>query len=509
MAAILAAIHATVSATVSAALAPYAVKIDALEKASMPPPAPRVPVVRAPPRHNRVDDPPPETSTSRTRAQPPPAAIPATDEGEFTLVTRKGGGKKGKGKANANNVAPAGPQQPGFHSLTPASYAGTAASAANTKQPTALPKKAARAPIITEITVLRPGGHPDPIIEEGISMRPADQIVRQVKAIMAKVVANPIPLKAGRWSMHPRSKGNFVYSFDGNVPFNIIQTYERILLHPFQGTGQLSPSMGWTRLLAHGVPVWDEYGEAFPPEMLLAEVKAIPGLKKAHFAMAPRWLKPIGAIDWEYSTLTFAISDPGGAITESLLLGRAAIFGKEIVLKRWVDKPVLIQCSHCHRLGHSKVSKACRLSKDSVMCHICGGAHKSEQHNQRCPRIHAVAGICDCTHFKCINCMKTGHDCRNKLCPARDNFRPRAGHKPRRPRGNGRTRDAAMEDAPAEEPFAEAARVEEAPLDLDDDDLYAVPPPPFTPPVFQPMPRARIILPDTTPDNPPPTQRRR
>jgi hypothetical protein len=234
--------------------------------------------------------------------------------------------------------------------------------------------------------------------------------------------------------------------------------------------------------------------------MILAEVKAIPGLQKAHFAMAPRWLKPVEAIDYEYSTLTFAISDPGGTITDSLLLGRAALFGKETVLKRWVDKPILTQCSHCHRLGHSKVSKACRLSKDSVMCYICGGAHMSEQHNQRCPRLHAVAGICDCTHFKCINCMKTGHDCRNKLCPARDLYRPRAGRKPRKPRGNGRTWNAAMEEAPAGVPPAEVAHAEEAPLDLDDD-LYAVPPPPFTPPVFPP--RARIILPDTTPDNPP------
>jgi hypothetical protein len=298
--------------------------------------------------------------------------------------------------------------------------------------------------------------------------------------------------------MHPRSKGNFVYSFDGNIPFDLIMTFEGILLSPFKGTGQLSPSMGWTRLLVHGVPVWDENGEFFSPEEILEEVKAMPGLKKAHFAMTPRWLKPLGAIDYEYSTLTFAISDPDGSITNTLMRGRAAIFGKEIVIKRWVDKPLLIQCSHCHALGHSKVFKACRLAKDSVKCHICGGAHKSEQHNQRCPRLHTVAGICDCKHFKCLNCQKTGHDCRNKLCPARDLFRPRASHRPRRPRGKGKAREVAREEAVGEEP--PVGEASQATNDVDDDgDLYDLPPPPS--PRTRPQPR--IVLPSTSADNPP------
>ena len=89
------------------------------------------------------------------------------------------------------------------------------------------------------------------------------------------------------------SKGNFVYSFDGNIPFDLIKSYERILLTPFYGTGKLSPSMGWTQLLAHGVPVLDEYYTTSGPEALLKEARSMPGLKKAHFVMPPRWLKPV------------------------------------------------------------------------------------------------------------------------------------------------------------------------------------------------------------------------
>ena len=241
---------------------------------------------------------------------------------------------------------------------------------------------------------------------------------------MGKTVAKLIPLTAGCWSIHPHSRGNFVYSFDSSVPFELITTYEHILLAPFGGTGQLSLSMGWTHLLAHGVPVWETNWDCFKPDALLKEIKEIPSLKKVHLAMAPRWLKPVEQIKSTYSTITFAISDPYGTITNKLLKGRTALFGKEVVIQRWIDKPVLVQCLHCHTLGHIKSSRACTLGKDSVKCYRCGGSHHTETHNQSCPRKHAVAGICDCRHFKCINCHNTGHNSRDTRCPAQDLFRP-------------------------------------------------------------------------------------
>jgi hypothetical protein len=103
--------------------------------------------------------------------------------------------------------------------------------------------------------------------------------------------------------------------------------------------------MGWTQLLAHGVPVFNEGNwTASGPEALLKEAKSMPGLKKAHFAMPPRWLKPVGRIETNYSTITFAISDLDGSITSTLLNGRAALFGKEVTIQRWVNKPALVYC---------------------------------------------------------------------------------------------------------------------------------------------------------------------
>jgi hypothetical protein len=197
--------------------------------------------------------------------------------------------------------------------------------------------------------------------------------------------------------------------------------------------------MGWTQFLVHGVPIWDDENyNVFGPQAILKEARTLPGLKRAVFAMQPRWLRPVENIESPYSSITFAVSDPNGTITSTLLSGRSALFGKEVTVRKWIDKPALVQCSRCHALGHNKASKACPLGKDSVKCYHCRGAHRSEKHDQHCACKHAVAGICDCGHFKCLNCHKPGHNCRDIRCPARDLYRPRGIQKTGKTNGKGK-----------------------------------------------------------------------
>jgi len=362
----------------------------------------------------------PPSADRPSTAQTNGATIENAPVEDFTLVNRTKPRNKGKGKAPPGKEPPAQPTQ---INITPASYAQAALTAADTRQPPA-PKANVKLPGITEVTVLRTGGHADPHVERCVRARAADVIVREVRLKMMKTVAKPIPLKAGHWSINPRSKGNFVYSFDGCIPFDIVASYEHILLGPFQGSGQLRPSLGWTRLLAHGVPTKDNADIVFGPEELLREVRTMPGLKKAHLAMEPRWLKPVGEINSAYSTITFAVSDPDGTITNMLSHDRAALFGKEVTIRRWIDKPALVQCSRCHALGHIKTSRACPLGRNLVKCFICGGTHNSEDHNSTCPRKHAIAGVCDCKNYKCLNCQQVGHHCRDPGCPARECYCP-------------------------------------------------------------------------------------
>ena len=193
--------------------------------------------------------------------------------------------------------------------------------------------------------------------------------------------------------------------------------------------------------------------------------------------MPSRWLKPTERISGDYSTITFAISDSDGSIANTLLSGRAALFGKEVEVQRWVEKPALVQCSRCHILGHIKTSRACPLDKDSVRCYICEGSHQTEAHDQNCHWNHAVAGICDCKHFKCINCHKTGHNSRDPWCPARDLFCPRTNHRQRKSKNKGKKREWYLEEGPN---TALPNRLEEDLMD-EYEDLYALVPTPRNP----------------------------
>ena len=434
-AAITAAIRAAVGPAIHLAMAPLATRIAALERSSMPPPATKVGPPLPP-----LSEQPGQGANTAPQADAPNHATQT--EGNFTLVNRNGKGRGAKGKAS---TATQGTEQPRQANPTPPSYAGAATAATNLTQPLTQKKTDFSPPIITEVTVLRTGGLIDTQKEMQIRNRAADAIVREVRLKMARATANPIRLRAGRWSISTRSKGNFVYSFDGNVPFDTIKSYEHILLSPLGDTGELCPSMGWTRFLANGVPVCDEDDVPFDPSALLEEVRTLPGLKKVYFAMLPRWLTHPERIYTPYSSVTFAISDPDGSVTSTLINNRAALFGKEITIRKWIDKPAFIQCSRCHALGHNKASRVCTLSQDSVRCFKCGGAHPSEEHDNRCPRKHTVAGICDCKH-KCLNCHNSGHDCRDPRCPARDQYRPRPARKPRK--GKEKVKPLELEDSP-------------------------------------------------------------
>jgi hypothetical protein len=209
----------------------------------------------------------------------------------------------------------------------------------------------------------------------------------------------------------------------------------------------------------------DNNDTVFGPDALLKEVRTLLGLKRSFFSMPPRWLKPIECISSSYSSITFALSDLDGSATSALLKGWAALFRKEVTVQKWINKPVLVQCSCCHALGHIKTSRACPLGKNSVRCFICGGTHWSEKHDQKCPKKHTVVGNCNCKHYKCLNCQGLGHHCRDPTCPVHDLFHSNPSHRAGRTRNKGK----GITRAPVEQ----AKQV-----DLDDNgNLYAALPP--------------------------------
>jgi hypothetical protein len=188
-----------------------------------------------------------------------------------------------------------------------------------------------------------------------------------VREVTEKAVNRPIRIIAGWWSIGLWSKGNYVYTLAGEVPFAKIQSYEQFLLAPFPGLFQLCPSLGWMRLLAHGVPFTDNEGIAFSPEVLLKKVRMLPGLHDTHFALSPQWVRLIEQVTTLYSFISFAFSDPDGMIIAKLLKERHGLFGKETCIEKWLDKPPLVQCSCCHKLGYTATSRSCPVPKGDIL----------------------------------------------------------------------------------------------------------------------------------------------
>lgn len=416
------------TAAVQAAMQPLMSRLEAVERASLNTPAAALQSARilAPADAPRAG-PAPRTTTFQQNPKTAPAVphntTPANQEEMWTVATkrkRKRGGKKPDPTDQVLRQI----------NLTPRSYAATAAAdppvqQANNPTSTA-PPTGPTPPALTEITILRFGGALDENSERAVRARQPDAIVREVKANIARAVAKPLPIISGRWSSGTRSRGNFVFTMRGQIDFSTIQKFERFLTSPFPGGGQLCPNQGWTKLLAHGVPVMDNEDSVFGPDDLLRETRTMTGLRNAYFSSPPHWVKPVSQMSSYYSSLTFAFSDPDGAITKQLMGSRQALFGKQVQIERWVDKPLLLQCSRCHTLGHASSSKVCRLPTDSVRCYICGKGHLADAHNRECARSrqHKVAGVCDCKP-QCISCNKVGHHARDTTCPAREGYRSR------------------------------------------------------------------------------------
>ena len=158
------------------------------------------------------------------------------------------------------------------------------------------------------------------------------------------------------------------------------------------------------------------------PEALLKEVRSLPGLANVYFALQPNWVRLVERLQGPYFSISFAFSNPDGTISSKLLTRKHGLFGKEVHIKKWLDKPPLVQCSWCHALGHTANSCQCPIPKGDCRCAKCGGAHTTDSHARLCQGHHAVAGVCNCK-LPCLNCSSSNHDCKSHKCPAQDNFR--------------------------------------------------------------------------------------
>lgn len=428
-----------VSSKVESSLAGVLNRVDALERQNMPPPlAPTPPVnTRRESRAARregltvaMDAQPNQETDARTNlaAENRPSLLPPGRRAALPQATPS--------LATEDDFV-----QVGRNGKAARSYATTAATSATSTLPkhNRIPGQAnplSAAPTLSEVTVVRHGGKLTSEEEKTFRARAPDVIARTViSAIRAAAPGHPAIPRSGRWGFH--SKGNFIFTFSGQVTPEQVQQVEPYLMEPFPD-GELVINHGWSRVMLKMVPVYDAYDHPAGPNELEAEVRrAVPALAKKPFAQRPKWLLGVDRIWGGYSSVTFAFSDPDRSITRDILARPVPMFGREVRAVEFIDRPPLVICNHCHLLGHQAGSQACKVRPDQVRCAQCGGAHTLEEHPAKCKNHnkHKHVGVCDCNPL-CLNCRGHGHISTDPACPRRKDFYVRKKNK--RTRNHGR-----------------------------------------------------------------------
>jgi hypothetical protein len=219
-----------------------------------------------------------------------------------------------------------------------------------------------------------------------------------------RVAKSPLILLSGRWS----SSANFMLTFIGTIPYVDILKESQILTQAFP-RALLVPSTGLSKVTFNGVPTRDpDMTKFYTDQQLLSEVLHNPICTKLHFILQPCWLRPTQPSTGPLSSFSFTFLDPDGSITQAMARSHLAMFGKAITFKKWQVRPPILQCSHCHKLGHQGLH--CQLPKDAWCCYLCGGNHCAGKHPQKCKRVsnHSTPDACDCP-LECITCKEPGH----------------------------------------------------------------------------------------------------
>jgi hypothetical protein len=161
----------------------------------------------------------------------------------------------------------------------------------------------------------------------------------------------------------------------------------------------------------------------------LSEIRRNPICSDLHIILQPYWIWPPQLIVGPHSSVFFAFLDPDGSLTQGLARSHLAMFSKEITFKKWLTRPPLVQCAHCHKLGHQ--GPLYTLPKEVLCCHLCGGNHRGLDHPYKCKQAdrHAKAGTYDCLII-CLNCKELGHSARDAACATWASFRSPALNAP-------------------------------------------------------------------------------
>jgi hypothetical protein len=261
------------------------------------------------------------------------------------------------------------------------------------------------------------------------STRPADVsvLVRRAQDALSRVRAD-IRLLAGRWSSPGTGRKNFVFTFEGKLDVSKISKYDEIIFAGLGPNCRGVPNAGFTSVMFNGVPCFrDTLGNLPSSAALEAELSRSPVTRGRRTLAPPRWLGGPSHLDGKlHGSVVWSFYDPIGDAVELMTRRPPAFFGTYVRARKFSSRPTLIQCEHCHRLGHT--AARCQRLKVANICVLCGGPHTTASHHFHCPAPKHKGKKCDCptSCFLCREKKRTnfeGHHARSQSCPLRSQYR--------------------------------------------------------------------------------------
>ncbi|KAH9022293.1 hypothetical protein EDB84DRAFT_1565031 [Lactarius hengduanensis] len=273
----------------------------------------------------------------------------------------------------------------------------------------------------TDVTVIRGHGVEDPLFELQLFKRAPSTFVAEIRQEVERMSQGKLVILSARWSQKANAH-NFVYTFQGDVPFAKIFPFRHILVKPLLA-GYLVPNDGWTHAQLRDVSTRAPDGTVHDNDTLMTELIRNAPFKDAIFCLVPHWQGSAFTVSHsEKMTVSMAFVDERGSVTAAAVEAGTFMFNSRCRLIITGDSPSIVMCGRCHRIGHATNTPACPLPANGVCCVRCGGAHHSDEHATFCTGLHPTAGVCTCS-FRCLNCNGK-HGTRAAACPLKKGFAP-------------------------------------------------------------------------------------
>jgi hypothetical protein len=174
---------------------------------------------------------------------------------------------------------------------------------------------------------------------------------------------------------------------------------------------------GWTWVQLRGVDIARLEGDSkivHTGSELMTVLRANPCFNNVPFCVSPHWQGNPANFKGRAATVIAVILDKDNLVCQRVSSEGVCMFSRQVKFVHTGSSPLLVQCSHCHEIGHYYTSPKCKWT--TSRCYRCGGNHDARDHSFECKKSHKVVGVCDCTP-KCILCKGTGHHAREKQCP--------------------------------------------------------------------------------------------